>query len=354
MENHRFVKYFTILLGGMLFFGIPLFSSAYSNKTTHPALTDKIIDHFNRFYSDRALSISEKELVNLGSKEEDEETRWLQHFYDPIYNRGLVTLEKEWENAKSWSQNTLTQASEDGVWKDSTYGSIFSLFSSDSDFSWERAIYEYAWGDKNRAMLALGHVLHLLEDASVPDHTRNDPHPHIAELFSISNASPYEVWTKKFTPDNLALRINESPITLGSLNGYFDSMAGYSNRNFFSKDTVLANDYALPHIEGIIYENSQFFAYTFDEKSQKYKLVKMVVDFSDSTKLIPFFDNNDSVLTDYWSRLSKQAVLHGAGAGENSFFFVSKQKKKNKTTNPKKNATVVFITPPAFFFWMCC
>ena len=335
MENHRFVKYFTILLGGMLFFSIPLFLLAYSDETTHPALTDEIVDHFNRFYPERALSASQKELMKLGSREEDEETRWLQHFYDPIYNRGLMTLGKEWENAKSWSQNTLAQASEDGIWKDSTYGSIFSLFSSDSDFSWERAIYEYAWGDKNRAILALGHVLHLLEDASVPDHTRNDPHPHIAELFSISNASPYEVWTKKFTPDNLALRINESPITLGSLNGYFDSMAGYSNRNFFSKDTVLANDYALPQIEGIIYENSQFFAYTFDEKSQKYKLVKMVVDFSDSTKLIPFFDNNDSVLTDYWSRLSKQAVLHGAGAVK--LFFDEVEKERATKTLYNKN-----------------
>jgi len=335
MENHRFVKYFTILLGGMLFFSIPLFLLAYSDETTHPALTDEIVDHFNRFYPERALSASQKELMKLGSREEDEETRWLQHFYDPIYNRGLMTLGKEWENAKSWSQNTLAQASEDGIWKDSTYGSIFSLFSSDSDFSWERAIYEYAWGDKNRAILALGHVLHLLEDASVPDHTRNDPHPHITELFSISNASPYEVWTKKFTPDNLALRINESPITLGSLNGYFDSMAGYSNRNFFSKDTVLANDYALPQIEGIIYENSQFFAYTFDEKSQKYKLVKMVVDFSDSTKLIPFFDNNDSVLTDYWSRLSKQAVLHGAGAVK--LFFDEVEKERATKTLYNKN-----------------
>src|SRR3989344_1989980 len=335
MENYRFVKYFAILLGGMLFLDIPLFLFAYNNEETHPALTDEIVDHFNRFYPEYALSVSQKELMKRGSIEEDEETRWLQHFYDPIYNRGLMTLGKEWENAKSWSQNTLAQASEDGIWKDSTYGSIFSLFSSDSDFSWERAIYEYAWGDKNRAILALGHVLHLLEDASVPDHTRNDPHPHITELFSISNASPYEVWTKKFTPDNLALRINESPITLGSLNGYFDSMAGYSNRNFFSKDTVLANDYALPQIEGIIYENSQFFAYTFDEKSQKYKLVKMVVDFSDSTKLIPFFDNNDSVLTDYWSRLSKQAVLHGAGAVK--LFFDEVEKERATKTLYNKN-----------------
>ena len=46
-----------------------------------------------------------------------------------------------------------------------------------------------AKGDKEKAMFALGHILHLIEDSSVPDHTRNDPHP---------NDSPYEKWTSKF------------------------------------------------------------------------------------------------------------------------------------------------------------
>ena len=36
-------------------------------------------------------------------------------------------------------------------------------------------------GDKAYGLEALGHVLHLLEDATVPDHTRNDPHPPFLE-----------------------------------------------------------------------------------------------------------------------------------------------------------------------------
>ena len=314
MENYRLIKYFAIVLGGMLFLGIPFFLLAYSDKTTHPALTDKIIDHFNRFYTGRALSVSQKELVKLGSTEEDEETRWLQHFYDPIYNRGLMTLGKEWENAKSWSQNTLAQASEDGIWKDSTYGSIFSLFSSDSDFSWERAIYEYAWGDKNRAILALGHVLHLLEDASVPDHTRNDPHPHITELFSITNASPYEVWTKKFTPDNLTLRTNEPPIILGSLNDYFDSMAGRSELIFvYGNETNLSmiaySNVTTGRISLEIGETNTFVDIQGKAK-QKSSLI---------LQILPEFDNY--VLVNVTDRQYKFVL----NKGQNFFFVITKQ-----------------------------
>src|SRR3989344_5155875 len=341
MENYRLIKYFAIVLGGMLFLGIPFFLLAYSDKTTHPALTDKIIDHFNRFYTGRALSVSQKELVKLGSTEEDEETRWLQHFYDPIYNRGLMTLGKEWENAKSWSQNTLAQASEDGVWSDRTYGSIFSLFSSDSDFSWERAIYEYAWRDKNRALLSLGHVLHLLEDASVPDHTRNDPHPHIIELFSISNASPYETWTQKFTPDNLTLHITDSPIGLGSLNSYFDNLAEYSNGNFFSKDTIM-RDYESPKIseeKNEVLSDGQNYTFGY---TNEIRLVKIKRGTRWSDPEYSLIDNDNLVLNDYWSRLSKQAVLHGAGTVK--LFFDEVEKEKQTKTLYNKNRSWIAKT----------
>lgn len=97
MENHRFVKPNIILLGGMLLtiLAVPSFIFAYDDTTTHPALTDEIVDHFNRFYPNKALSVSQKELVKSGSIEEDEELRYFRHFYDPIYNRGLIFV-KEW------------------------------------------------------------------------------------------------------------------------------------------------------------------------------------------------------------------------------------------------------------------
>lgn len=341
MENLRVIKSFFILAVGILFFvsSVSFFAFAYDDKTAHPALTDEIVDHFNRIYPERALSNEQKEIVKTGSVEEDEETRWLQHFYDPVNNRGLVFGPKQWDNSKDWAQDTLAQATEDGAWKDTTYGSIFSLFSAKSDFSWERAIYEYAWDDKKHAFLALGHILHLLEDASVPDHTRNDPHPHLLEWFASSNGSPYEIWTKKFTPDNLTLSTKESPVVLGNLNAYFDSMARYSNGNFFSKDTIGDYDkYVMPRIKDISTEiidgKKILFAY-WDDGHSSYRLVKLELKNGSRNEFVPQFDDNVLVMKDYWARLSKQSVLHGAGVVK--LFFDEAEKEKETKALYNKN-----------------
>lgn len=339
MENLRIVKSFFILAGGILFFALStsFFVFAYDDKTAHPALTDEIVDHFNRFYPERALSASQKELVKTGSIEEDEEARFFRHFYDPVNNRGLTLGLQKWDSSKTWAQDTLAQATGDGA-RENTYGSIFSLFSSVSDFSWERAIYEYAWGEKDRAFLTLGHILHLLEDASVPDHTRNDPHPHVTEWFAALNESPYETWTKKFTPNNLTLSVNEPPIVLGSLDAYFDSMAKYSNRNFFSKDTIL-NKYSLPEIQKetleIINNKPYRFGVALDENKTVYKLVKIDKKFGEKEPIYSLISPSNLILSDYWSRLSQQSVLHGAGVVK--LFFDEAEKEKQAKILYNKN-----------------
>lgn len=358
MENLRIVKSVFILLGGMLLIvlAIPFFIFAYDDTTTHPALTDEIVDHFNRFYPEKSLSVSQKELVKQGSIDEDKDARWLRHFYDPIKNRGLVLgnddllrnpelaaiiggSRSEWQSSKEWAQNTSAQA---GLLGGSAYGSVFSFFSSNSDFSWDRAVYEYAWGDKNRAMLALGHILHLIEDASVPDHTRNDPHPHITEWFSSFNESPYEIWTKKFTPNNFSASINASPVILGGLNEYFDSMAGYSNGNFFSKDTILLSAYLTPLIaekRSIVLKNGK--QYTFgvwrDDFNGQYLLVKINYDFLSGKTDYSLDDPDSLILTDYWSHLSKQAILHGAGVTKLFFDEVAREQQTKTLYNKNRS-----------------
>lgn len=341
MENIRVVKSFFILAVGILFFvsSVSFFAFAYDDKTAHPALTDEVIDHFNRIHPERALSDAQKEIVKRGSVDEDEETRYLRHFYDPINNRGLIFGPKQWDSSKNWAQDTLTQAAEDGAWK-SAYGSVFSLFSAKSDFSWERAIYEYAWEDKNRALLALGHVLHLLEDASVPDHTRNDPHPHIMEFFAATNGSPYELWTEKFTPDNLNLSVKESPLKLENLDAYFDSMARYSSENFFSKDTILKN-YELPKIrfeKSEQLKNGRLYVFGFDNT---HRLVRIEKRFDvKSGKVVLSYVLNDPdnlILSDYWSHLSKQAVLHGAGVVKLFFDEVEKEEQTKILYNKNRS-----------------
>jgi len=316
----------------------PLLVFAYSESTTHPALTNEIIKFFNIHHLALRLTEVEKELVVQGSIDEDEGIRFMHHFYDPVYDRGLM-LVQEWQSSKEWSQDTVAQV---GIIEGMLAGSLQAFFSGRDDYSWERGIYEYAWGDKERGLLALGHVLHLLEDAAVPDHTRNDPHPPILDF-----GSPYEFWTKKFDVENISV-VNElgskKPILLPDLNSYFNTIAVYSNNNFFSKDTIFIKDYGNPTIveeTRILLSDNKFYRFGLNRDSEEnfYKLVVLPNSPTwreniEGAKLT-IDDADNLILSDYWNLLSKQAVVYGAGVVK--LFFDEVEKERETKVLYKKN-----------------
>ncbi|OGH80891.1 MAG: hypothetical protein A3I29_00625 [Candidatus Magasanikbacteria bacterium RIFCSPLOWO2_02_FULL_44_11] len=186
MENKRNIKFVLLFIWGGTLFVLPFFTFGYDDKTTHPALTQEIVKFFNASFPEKQILSADAEKIIQGSIDEDAETRWLYHFYDPVYNRGLVLEDdafpkdpnlalvasgarSEWESSKVWGTNSELQS---GLMENLSAGIFTEYFSGDEDYSWDRAIYEYAWEDKNRGLSSLGHVLHLIEDASVPDHTR--------------------------------------------------------------------------------------------------------------------------------------------------------------------------------------
>src|SRR3989344_5418221 len=95
-----------------------------------------------------------------------------------------------------------------------------------------------------------------------------------------------------------------------SLPKYFDSLANYSNNNFFSKDTILSSEYALPKIER---------------------------EFGSEEEIYSIEDRSKVILSDYWSHLSKQAVLHGAGVVRLFFEEVEKERKSLELFAKNKN-----------------
>ena len=332
----RFGVIFLVFVHIFLIF--PAFSFAYNDKTTHPALTDEIVDLFNLYYPGLKFSDAEKELIKQGSTDEDEGTRPMNHFYDPVYQRGL------WGNptSKDWATDTFAQAVLDpGYTSGSALASVSThYFDSNTDFSWDRAVYDYVWHDKARGLKALGHVLHLLEDASVPDHTRNDAHPPYADEW-LEQASPYEHWAGQFTPgalDGLGTTLYRGaalpPRISSGLQGYFDSLANYSNNNFFSKDTILIAEYLNPKVvtkdlEGLSDGNIYEFGYGSVD-AQKSRLVLLGLRKLGSTEShISIQDKDDLILKNYWSRLSKQSVLHGVGVVK-LFFEVAKKEREAK------------------------
>ena len=126
----------------------------YDTNITHPGLTKLAGELYNQ--QGGQLTNQEIKWLMQGAIEEDTPFRWMNHFYDPIHNVGFKS---SYDTAKVWVGNASNQASY-----------------AKGDQTWQRAIYYWQTGDKEKAMIALGHVLHLLEDMTVPPYC-DDGHP---------------------------------------------------------------------------------------------------------------------------------------------------------------------------------
>ncbi len=292
---------------------------AYDDKTTHPALTQEIVDFYNQSATTKIASI-EKEWIIQGSILEDEPPRWINHFYDPVHDVGW-TGEKAGELyssvVKTFSFLAFSQEEPLPVtqWvKSSLIQSTYRFYGGDR--TWQKAMEYYADGNKEEAYKTLGYVLHLLEDMGVPDHTRNDTH---APISSIDIGSPYEDYARKYTRETIKdLKIldlsKSSAISKDSVEDYLKSLAQYSNKYFFSKDTI--ND--AKYLEPKILKEDYRFIYGEDENKEIFPLALVTFRTGDSVDISKSFSfaNKEEyypILDAYFSRLSHQVVLHGAG-----------------------------------------
>jgi hypothetical protein len=105
-----------------------------------------------------------------------------------------------------------------------------------NDYKWQDAINQ---NNPNR-WTALGHVLHLLADMAVPDHTRNDPHPE--SLFPSPPFPIYvfEQWAKAHLPERI-IPTGDYLETLANPQDFLINLSNFTREHFFSKDTVFDN-----------------------------------------------------------------------------------------------------------------
>jgi len=99
-----------------------------------------------------------------------------------------------------------------------------------NDFNWPNAVAE---AGNDTGWIALGHMLHLLEDIAVPAHTRNDPHPsyepleeETANLFPVLPGGPL--------------------ISVSSPQDLFQQLRAYTQSRYFSNDTCFHPDFPGP------------------------------------------------------------------------------------------------------------
>ncbi len=300
----------------LLFFSLASNALAYSEKTTHPALTQEIIN----FYG--GLGQEEAGWVVAGSQLEDTPPRWVNHFYDPVHNTGwtganagniprsavklLSTIGVSLENpvsAVDWVHNYALQE---------TYGPY------GGNRTWERALEYYVEGNKKEAYMTIGHILHIAEDLTVPDHSRDDTHAQPLENMTGDEGSPYEQYTARYDtetikPLGIAVGLKaegKTPVIKPTIADYLMSLATYSNKYFFSKDTINSPLYANPKI---IYEN-QDFAFGTDENGAQFPIASIIVaNNGERAYSIKNIGSNFPILDSYFIRLSRQAVLSGAG-----------------------------------------
>lgn len=264
---------------------------SYDAVTTHAGITEQTINFYeSKFFN--LLSSPEKEQIIKGSIDEDYPVvRVLNHFYDPIRNIGI----NNFRTAKDWATNNYT----------------------DNFYTWQKAVRLYSEGDKEKSLIYLGHIMHLIQDMTVPDHTRNDAHvgEGISGLFT--GESSYEVWSQKNkyrgTLNNLNTPFfNQKPVIFEKLEDYFNYLANYSNRNFFGDDSIQNSVYY--YAEPKILEKDKKYAYGIDNFDNiKYPILNIKILNNEKEQLYLDIDKNPLVVSNYFSRLSKQAVLAGAG-----------------------------------------
>ncbi len=289
----------------------------------HAFLTKEIVGFYGKNFANNIINVELTQYLIDGSRLEDNTPRYINHFYDPVNNKGL-TDGVSGMASKAWAQNEKEQTAllyrifpqtEASLLTATQLEKIQPIFHQD-DFTWQKAIDLYAKGEIEQAFFALGHILHLIEDASVPDHTRNDAHPPFD-----GGGSPYENWTAKFNLENpdkeLTTRLNgKKPILADTLDSYFDAMASYSNNNFYSKDSI--KNYDLPKPDYVKQDTNNYY-YGFKNNSDgMYRLVVVKnytgkYDWYKDNELLLFGSAVDNAMQDYWSRLSVKAVQYGAG-----------------------------------------
>ncbi len=318
-----------LLISGTTIIGIAYFNNAFAfdKFESHPPLTDEIVKFYNA-NSIRKITAEELALMKIGSQKEDNSPRWINHFYDAIHNNGLTTkylrgafLGMSWEKALGFSMPKDPLKSIDWV-KNENYQLIYG-----ENMTWQKAIRLY-FDKKDDGFVALGAILHLLEDLGVPEHSRADGHVDIFSGTFLNNEIPsyYENYAKSLdisslnTADNL-IKNKEQPYNNGSIENIFSNLSSYTANNWFSEDTIEAPEFQSPRMATSIKKGKYTFYY-----GENKKIIALGV--YDSDKDTTTFTTNQLQIQSQWlSTVTPEIVKYGANLINLYFAEIEKMEK---------------------------
>lgn len=215
-----------------------------------------------------------KKRIGQGAVDEDDGTRSLNHFYNPIDNSALsLAIPLGGQPSADWVLDDLSSPSRNKYTFDDAVDQYFNFLTTRFTSTDNKKYTELA-----ELFYNLGFVIHHIQDMAQPEHVRNDQHlkfplPFTDYLIPI-DPSYYEEYTLAQTENigsdfyNLVVSAN-SPVYLSDARAYWDSESGdgiaeFTNSNFVSNDTnfVLDEnlldidpDFPLPSPSGLNYQS---------------------------------------------------------------------------------------------------
>jgi hypothetical protein len=302
-----------ILIILLLIFFFPLFSFAFDDKITHPALTEEIVKFYNSF-AKRKITNEELELMKRGSTLEDTWPRWVNHFYDVFHNSGLSLVSIRGIN--NFEINMLLKLLPHQPLKSPEWAKdeiVQSKYLNNRTYQRAKRLY---FENKNEAFITLGHLLHLLEDLGVPDHARGDSH---SGLFKDQEPN-YENYAKYITERyNLTfaqelIKNKAQPYNFSDIDSYFYSLSKFTGSHWFSEDTIdLKNEFfSEPRFKDLIFDSNTKVYYLKDKPVLKEIQIKRKI--NDKIQIITIYTTNNNQIHQAWfNTIVPEIIKHGAG-----------------------------------------
>ena len=373
-----FVSIATIIVPWLLY---PSSSFAYKTKV-HDRITLEAIDQSRDLYNElmKNIGFSGGVIQNIsglevktiqnwmqyGSTWEDDFTLWSGwrldpivdkrgskycHFYNPLFDIGYYNLlsdetleevgesllhrmndyiedsENGWPEHNEWSYQMgrdLYYAALTGNSTKHDYWYMMDKYRTHDDYlqnrfegkenmSFEEREKFFAW-----TFQAIGHIMHLIQDASVPAHTKNDLHANklISWAMPGLNSEPYEEWTGKNFEENEQLM---------NYNGYgSDPWSLWKNYTYIPAQNAFIDTY--PHPEGSLEPDPIFQSDDLDQGLAQYSYANFLSEDSVTVDNPLGHDLSSLSLDDFEDAILEESVQ--IGSKQKSMLYV-----KNEITN---------------------
>lgn len=326
MDLKRLIATGALLLTSL----IPKSTNAYASKSAdgidsiHPLLSSQL----SAFLSNNSL-LPEGVTFNLGavkkgSIEEDlplgapDYLRSFHHFIHWNTGKGLwgiLPSSSDWalspdlQSATTFNFNQLPAPVAQYFMEMLGQTSIDLLLGG--DHSWPRVVEEYQNGELGTNF---GHIFHLICDATVPAHVRDDGHigeaPFLEKLLenyysegaALWPTDIYEVWTDehKFEIMNQLTPKPEQVPSFSSLSELFKDLAQFTGSNFYSDGSV---DGTVVGLTEVMEGNKRYFVKEVEGKKVHVLTDGYIADFPDKV-----------CLEDMWKVLGTKSLEYGVAA----------------------------------------